>query len=166
SSDAGNLLLENGATLQYTGGSVSIDRGFTVVGGGGGGGAIDVSDASTTLTFSGSVVGTGGFFKDGAGTLVLAGNNTHSGQMIVREGTLRAGSTQAFGAPARMSLVGGTTLDLAGFNNTVSALADWAGPGGNVTLGSATLTLQGGSSSFSGVISGTGGLTKTGGGTQ
>lgn len=166
SSDAGNLLLENGATLQYTGGSVSIDRGFTVVGGGGGGGAVEVSDVDTTLTFSGSVVGTGGFFKDGAGTLVLAGNNTQSGQMIVREGTLRAGSTQAFGAPARMSLVGGTTLDLAGFNNTVSALSDWAGPGGNVTLGSATLTLHDGTSSFSGAISGTGGLTKTGGGTQ
>src|SRR5690606_15215805 len=44
SADASNLLLENGAALQYTGGTASTDRGLTIVGGGGG--ALDVSDAS------------------------------------------------------------------------------------------------------------------------
>ena len=54
-------------------------------------------------------------------------------------------------------------LDLNGFNQTIGSLAGV----GNVTLGSATLTTgnDNTSTTFSGVISGTGGLVKIGAGT-
>ncbi|VVO51812.1 autotransporter-associated beta strand repeat-containing protein [Pseudomonas fluorescens] len=159
---SGNLIL-NGGTLDYLGGTSSTDRGFTVgtPGAGGSVGAIGVSNAATTLTISGTAVGDDGFRKDGAGTLVLSGNNTYSGGTSVTAGTLRAGSTQAFGSTSNnLSVASGATADLNGFNTSIGALQ---GPG-TVALGSATLTsLAGGS--FGGVISGSGGYTQ-GGGTQ
>jgi fibronectin-binding autotransporter adhesin len=67
-----------------------------------------------------------------------------------------------------MAVSAGATLHLANLSNTVAALAG----SGNVTLGSATLTLSSGVDNvgtnqiFSGAISGTGGLVKNGSGTQ
>lgn len=157
-SSSGNLVLAGGA-LRYLGGSADSDRGFTL---GTGGGAIDVSNGVTTLGLSGVARGTGALTKQGSGTLVLAGTNTYSGGTQISAGTLRAGSTQAFG-PGGITLANtaGATLDLAGFSNTVAFLAGGGVNGGNVTLGSATLTLNGtGSASYAGAISGSGGLVR------
>ena len=74
---------------------MASDRGFTL---GTGGGGIDVSDAGTTLTLSGTAAGAGALTKNGAGTLVLSGTNTYTGGDTVNRGTLRAGSTKAFGS--------------------------------------------------------------------
>src|SRR5690606_24597632 len=159
-----SLVLSGGGVLEYTGAAVAIDRGFTL---GAGGGGIAVTDASTTLTFAGVAAGTA-LRKEGPGTLVLAGNNTYAGATTINGGTLRAGSTSAFGNPAIVSLadVAGVTLDLAGFDNTIGALTGGGALGGNVALGDAILTLQGANGTFAGSIDGTGGLTKQGGGTQ
>ncbi|MCG7508976.1 autotransporter-associated beta strand repeat-containing protein [Mesorhizobium retamae] len=155
-----NLVLQNGGALQYMGATGSTNRGFTV---GAGGGRIAVSQLATTLTMSGTAVGTGGLTKDGAGTLILSGANTYTGGTRVTAGTLRAGSAAAFGATNQLMTVdAGATLDLAGIDNTVGALNG----GGLVTLDSATLTANGNNGSFSGMISGTGGFTKGSGGTQ
>ena len=55
------------------------------------------------------------------------------------------------------------TLALANYSDTINSLSG----GGSVTLGSATLTIgNGNSKTFSGAISGTGGLAKSGAGTQ
>src|SRR5207253_475927 len=54
----------------------------------------------------------------------------------------------------------GATLDLNSFANTINGLSG----GGSVTLGSATLTLNG-TGTFAGVISGTGGISRLNGGT-
>jgi fibronectin-binding autotransporter adhesin len=63
-----------------------------------------------------------------------------------------------------------TTLDLNNYSTTVGALANASGSptGHRVLIGSATLTVGGNdkSTTFSGVISGTGGLVKIGAGTQ
>ncbi|WP_051885422.1 autotransporter-associated beta strand repeat-containing protein [Lysobacter antibioticus] len=161
SNASGNLVLNNG-TLMYTGGTTSTDRGFTVgnLAAGGGSGGVDVSNAATTLTVSGTVVGDDGLRKEGPGTLVLSGTNTYGNGTTVNAGTLRAGSTQAFGATTNNLVVAtGATTDLAGFNNTIGAL----GGGGNVTLGSATLTSIGSAGTFTGTISGTGGFIRGGG---
>jgi len=165
SSNASANLVLNGGGLQYTGVTVSSDRGFTL---GASGGTIDVSDAATTLTLSGVAVGPGALTKQGAGTLVLSGTNTYSGGNVVNAGTLRAGSSQAFGLAAPMTLANsaGVLLDLNSLNNTVGPLIGGGASGGNVTLGSATLGLQGGNGTFAGTISGTGGILRTAGGNQ
>ena len=160
STASSNIILQSGGRLQYNGGTVATNRGFTV---GAGGGRIGVATAGTVLTVSGTAVGTGGLAKDGDGTLILAGANTYSGQTWVMGGTLRAGSTSAFGAAASaMNVDAAATLDLANFNNTVGGLNG----SGLVTLGSATLTSQSNNATFSGAITGTGGFTKGGGGAQ
>ncbi|WP_181178361.1 autotransporter-associated beta strand repeat-containing protein [Mesorhizobium sp. B4-1-3] len=157
SASASSNLIFNSGNLAYTGGTVTTDRGFTLTGNGG----INVTDAATTLTFTGTVVGPAGLIKNGAGTLVLSGTNTYSGGTTVNAGILRAGSAQAFGGSGGMNVVGGATLDLNGFDNTVYSL-DGAG---NVSMGAGTLTIMGYyGGTFTGAISGTGGITRTGGG--
>uniref|UniRef100_Q11KT9 Outer membrane autotransporter barrel domain n=2 Tax=Phyllobacteriaceae TaxID=69277 RepID=Q11KT9_CHESB len=166
STDSANLVIQNGATLNYigTGATAASNRGFTLSGLADLGSGFGVANAGTTLTMSGAVTGTGRLRKEGPGTLVLSGINTYTGGNLVNSGILRAGSTQAFGNTATWTTVNsGGTLDLAGFNNSIGGLIGT----GAVSLGSATLTLTNGySSTFSGTISGTGGLTKEGGGTQ
>ena len=165
SSASANLVLAGGG-LQYTGGTASTNRGFTL---GAGNGTVDVANAATTLTVSGTAVGAGRLFKAGSGTLILSGTNSYTGGNTVNAGILRAGSTQAFGlASGSMTLANtaGVLLDLNGLNNAVGPLSGGGASGGNVTLGSATLTINGGGGNYSGVISGTGGVTRTGGGTQ
>jgi fibronectin-binding autotransporter adhesin len=157
-----NLVLTS-STLIYTGNNVSIDRGLTLASGGD---FIQVSNAATTLGIGGSVVGAGALVKSGPGTLVLSGANTYTGDTTVRAGILRAGSASAFGGTGGLSVGAGATADLNGFGNTVRFLSDDSGnPGpGSIMLGSATLTISNGSNaSFSGVISGSGGLRKSGG---
>jgi fibronectin-binding autotransporter adhesin len=167
SRDASNLILAGGGRLQYTGGSVLTDRGFTL---NGTGGVIEVTDVNTTLTVSGTAVGNGSapLRKEGVGTLVLAGTNTYTGATTVNGGVLRAGSETAFGGPSLMTLAdtAGVTLDLAGFDNKVGGLSGGGVNGGNVLLGDATLTIGGANGSYSGTIGGTGGLYKDNSSTQ
>ncbi|MGR4867942.1 autotransporter-associated beta strand repeat-containing protein [Variovorax sp. LARHSF232] len=169
SSASANLVLDGGG-LQYTGATTTTNRGFTL---GTNRGTIDVTVAATTLTVSGTAAGSGAtrLIKEGAGTLVLSGTNTYVGGNTVNGGTLRAASTQAFGTPSTANVmtlanVAGVTLDLNNFNNFVGPLVGGGANGGNVTLGSATLRIGGGGGNYSGVISGTGGVWRTDGGTQ
>ena len=160
SNASANLVIQNGARFQYTGATTAIDRGFTV---GAGGGRVAVAAAATELTVGGGVVGTGGLTKDGDGTLILSGTNSYTGGTRVSAGTLRAGSTSAFGATTNlMTIDPGATLDLAGLNNQVGALAGT----GRVLLSGAILTTGGANGTFSGTMSGAGGFTRAAGGTQ
>jgi autotransporter-associated beta strand protein len=91
------------------------------------------------------------------GTLTLTGANTYSGPTRVQAGTLMGGAANAFSANSPTTVISGGTLDLGGFNQTVTSLAG----GGTVTNsgpGSPILTNQGASSFFTGVINGTVGL--------
>ncbi len=138
-----------------------------------------LSNRSLTLggsdTYSyGGAIGTGatGIFnlsKTGTGTQTLAGTNTYTGTTTVSAGTLRAGSTSALSSSSALTLANtaGALLDLNGFNNTLGSLAGGGTTGGNVALGAAILTTGGNNTSttYAGVLSGTGGLTKTGTGT-
>ncbi|PQA71515.1 hypothetical protein C3731_21660, partial [Brucella oryzae] len=118
--------------------------------------AFNRSDAAT---FSGAIGGQGEVVQKGAGETVFTGNNTYSGGLTVERGTARAGiADNAFGS-GLLTVKSGGTADLDGFNTRVGGLT---GAGG-VTLGKGTLTLdQNVDSRFSGLMSGTGGVRKTG----
>ena len=136
--------------------------------------SIDVANS-----FAGVLGGTGanennfGLTKTGAGVLTLSGTNTYTGATSILAGTLQAGAAgggSVFGVNSAISLAdaAGVVLDLNGFNQTVGSLAGGGSTGGQVTLGSATLTLGGSNApaTFAGIISGAGGaLIKTGTGT-
>ena len=164
SSASANLVLSNGH-LVYSGGSASTDRGFTVAGTG----TLTVSDPAATLQFSGAVAGTGALQKAGTGVLLLSGANSYTGGTAIIGGVLRAGRTNAFGTGGvSLGNIAGAALDLNNFNTTVGYLNGGGALGGNVTLGSAALTLNvaSGSANYAGAISGSGGLVKNGGYTQ
>ncbi|WP_265518687.1 autotransporter-associated beta strand repeat-containing protein [Nitratireductor luteus] len=167
-SDSANLVLDGGG-LQYTGGTVTTDRGFTL---GTNNGTVDVTDAGATLTFGGDVDGPGGtLIKEGDGTLVLSGSTNYTGGNTVNAGVLRAGGENTLGAftnvgPTTLADAAGVTLDLNDFDNLIGPLNGGGVNGGNVTLGSGTLRIHRGNGDYSGVISGTGGIHRTGGGTQ
>lgn len=113
-------------------------------------------------------IGNNSFIKNGPDMLTLSATNTYTGQTIINGGTLKAGSTQAFGVGSAVTFSNNSSavLDLAGFNNSVASL-NGSGPAG-ITLGTATLTItNGGSMTYVGTIAGTGGsVVKTGAGTQ
>ena len=125
------------------------------------GGIIDTNGNNATL--SGPISGPGGLTKIGAGALTLSGSSTYTGATSINAGTLQAGAVNAFSPFSAFTIASGATLDLASFNQTIGSLAG----AGSVTLGAATLTTgnDNTSTTFSGTISGVGGLTKIGAGT-
>ena len=124
------------------------------------GGIVDTNGNNATL--SGAISGPGGLSKIGAGTLTLSGQSTYTGATAVNVGTLQAGAVNAFSPSSAFSVASGAVLNLAGFNQTIGSLAG----AGAVTLGAATLTTgnDNTSTTFSGVMSGGGGLAKIGNG--
>ncbi len=171
------------ATLYFDGGTLKNSAAGTTYMGGlnnafikSGGAVLDTTNGSITITqnlLTDSVSTGGSLTKSGSNTLTLSGTNTYTGATNINGGALQAGAAaggQAFGIGSAVTLANsaGVTLDLNNFNQTIGSLAGGGATGGNVTLGSATLTTGGNNSntSFGGVISGTSGsLIKTGAGT-
>ncbi|NJA04139.1 DUF4347 domain-containing protein [Methylococcaceae bacterium WWC4] len=131
-------------------------------------GNVDFGNAARTInsgvdtTFSGILSNSSGLFtKTGAGTMTLSGANTLTGAVTLSLGGLTLNNASAIANNTAVSVGAGTTLTL-GAAKTIGSLAG----AGNVALGAFTLTAGDGSNtSFTGVISGSGGLTKTGSGT-
>nr|MBA3937711.1 autotransporter-associated beta strand repeat-containing protein [Planctomycetota bacterium] len=119
---------------------------------------------ATSTTLSGVISGTGAVTKAGAGTMTLSGVNTYTGATTVSAGTLTNGAAGVIADTSAVTVASGATWNLANFNETVGSLAG----AGSITLGSATLTCGGDATSttLSGVISGTGAMTKAGAGTM
>ena len=134
---------------------------------------LTISQAAST-TFAGSLRdGTGGgslgITKSGAGSLALAGTNTFTGGMTVSGGTLVLAGGSALGdtTAVTMSNTAGVSLQLSA-SETIGSLAGGGTSGGNLNLQAFTLTTGGANSStsYAGVISGSGALVKTGTGTM
>ena len=119
---------------------------------------------SRPITFFGVISGTGvgaRLIKEGTGTLVLSGNNTYQGATNVDNGTLKLGGSALANQIDDSSalFVGGSGIfDLDGRFERVGGLSG----SGQVDLGNPGSSLRGlavvqsGTSTFFGVISGTG----------
>ena len=153
----GTLSMSNGTTLGFSASGLIAGNHIIL------NGSSAFNTGVNNATLSGNITGFGMLTKIGDGTLTLTGsNNNYLGNTTVNAGTLRAGANGAF-ANNRNYTVNGGTLDLNNFNLTMYELS---GMGGEVALGSATLTVsQAGSTVYNGVISGTGSLVKSGAGT-
>ncbi|MCX7818456.1 MAG: autotransporter-associated beta strand repeat-containing protein [Kiritimatiellae bacterium] len=154
-----------GVTLNLNGHSAMIGW---LTGGGALGGHITLGAGTLTVqggSFSGAISGAGAVVKSGGGTLVLGGNNVYEGGTTIQGGTLQLASSAALPAGGAVTLANsaGTTLDLNGQSLTIGSLTGGGQAGGNIVLRAGTLTVQSGS--YTGAISGAGGLVKSGPGT-
>lgn len=182
---SGTLIL-SGAN-SYTG-TTLISAGTVQIGNGAGTGDLNAASTVTNnaaltfnrnnaLAFANVISGSGSLSQNGSGgTTTLSGANTYTGATAINAGTFKAGvasianTSGAFGVGSAVTLANasGTTLDLNGFATEIGSLAGGGTTGGNVSLGASTLTTgrDNTSTSYAGVISGTGGLTKIGSGSQ
>jgi autotransporter-associated beta strand protein len=174
-SSAGNVSIASGATLDMGGFSTTINglTGSGTVDNSASGGpfTLTVGGNNTTSTFGGTIQNTAGTLalaKTGTGTLTLSSANTYSGGTIISTGTLQLGIANAI--PSTSDVTDTGTLDLAGLNDTIGALAG-AGKVTSSAAGTVTLTVgtTGNNGNFSGIIqngSATVRLTKSGTGTE
>ncbi|MFN6044285.1 MAG: beta strand repeat-containing protein [Verrucomicrobiota bacterium] len=89
--------------------------------------SLTVNRASGNDSYSGTIESVGALIKDGAGDLVLSGNNTYAGNTTVNAGRLAVASANALGTTAGVTTVAsGAQLRLDG-----------------VTVGNETLTISG-----------------------
>ncbi len=142
----GGTLSISGSTLQVTG-SDTIDNAITLTG-------TATVQVDSGATLSGAIGGTGNLVKTGAGSLGLSGANNATGTTTVSAGTLSVDGDGNLGS-GMLTLGSGTTLLLNSLGTVSRAVA---------LAGSATVEVGGNGSgtTLSGVISGTGSLTKTG----
>lgn len=161
-----NVAITSGATL-------SLGT-FTQTIAGATGGAIDLGTGNLTIndttgtTVSSAISGTGSVSKAGAGITVLSGTNTYSGNTNITAGTLQPSANNKLASGSIHVVTNGATLDLNNTSQSVVGLVDALSGGGDVTLGSGTLTITPTTPvTFSGVISGVGGnFVKSGSATQ
>jgi autotransporter-associated beta strand protein len=113
------------------------------------------------LTTDSSINNSDQFFS-ALSTLTATSLNAGDGTIHLLGGTVLLGSAGAIHASSAVTVASGATLDLNGYNATIGSLSG----SGAVALNHGDLTAGGnnGSTTFSGVITGTGGLTKSGSG--
>ena len=126
---------------------------------------LTVGGDTTSTIYAGTISGFGGLNKVGTGTLTLTGSTTYTGTTTVTAGTVAGGALNSLSPNSAFSIANGATLDISAASQIIGSLAGVTGS--NVNLGTKTLTIGGDNTSttFSGLISGTGSLIKNGAGT-
>lgn len=154
------LQLQSGAASAVYSGNVTISETTP--------GNFDVSAfASGTLTISGIIGGAGaaGVSKVNAGTVVLSGANTYTGDTVVNEGTLQLGDGSTFGSlttSSAISIASGATFSV-NRSDTATQGVDFSGAaiigaggfrqsGSGTTILNATNTYSGGTALNGGVL--------------
>ena len=88
SSNASSNLVLGGGTLLYTGSNATTDRNITLSAGTTS--SFNVTNSTAALTLNGTFASTsGGFAKEGSGTLLLSGASGFTGDVFINNGTLR-----------------------------------------------------------------------------
>jgi autotransporter-associated beta strand protein len=118
---------------------------------------LTLTNASTT--FSGSIQGSGGVTVSG-GAETLTGINIYTGQTNIASGA-KINLSGSGSIALSSNVIDQGTLDISATTSGAS-IVTLSGAGG-VTLGSQTLSVTNGSTTFSGVIAGAGGFSVTGG---
>ncbi len=118
---AGTLQLGNGGASGSIVGNV-VDNGILAF------------DRSDTVSFPGAISGSGNLAQLGPGTTILTAANSYGGATTVNAGSLRAGAPNTFSPNSAVTISGGGMLNLNGFNQTVSSIAN----AGLVNLGTGT----------------------------
>jgi autotransporter-associated beta strand protein len=166
----GGINIQGGGTFVttanngYTGGTTIGPASTLQLGNGGTSGSIvgDVTNDGTlafnradTVSFGGTISGTGTVQQDGPGTLVLTGTNSYSGGTMFNAGIVSVSEDANLGAPSgSLTFNGGTlhtTADLSSARSTTIA-----GASGTIDTDEQTTF------SLSGAISGSGALVKVG----
>lgn len=166
---AGSINIGSSASIIATNGNMTLS-GTNSTGGG----------ANTVLTLGGAFGGTfrpninltttgSRLVKEGNGIWELTGTAANGWVTEINGGVLRIGTVNSIPTTTVVTIANssGATLDLNNLNQQIGSLAGGGTTGGAVTLGSGTLTIGGAATTtFSGAISGSGGLTKQGTGLQ
>ncbi|MXO58944.1 hypothetical protein GRI89_05260 [Altererythrobacter salegens] len=181
------VLVEDASGLQFTGGTF-VENGtllLTDVYGGAvttsGDGTFELGDGGTTGDFTGDLVndgtfvfsrsddyslsgafsGTGLLVKNGDGTLSFGGTYDFSGTTTINAGAIAL--TGQLDANSELDLSGDGSFDLSQVSGGTQEVAELSGTGGNLELGTTTLTInQQTNTVFSGTISGDGTVNKEG----
>ena len=134
------------SSLTLTGGTITLAGGTTQTFSNGSG---------DTASIVSVVAGSGALTKTGAGNLTLSGAaNSFSGATTISAGTLTVAGGNALSDSSSVAIAAGATLAL----SSTEAIGNLSGAGA-INLGSSTLTTtQTANTTFSGTISGTGGI--------
>ncbi|WP_211259066.1 beta strand repeat-containing protein, partial [Tatumella morbirosei] len=147
----GTLTMADNTTLGFTTGDLTLANNIVL---GGLNSSIATGDYNETL--SGDISGAGQIAKTGNGILTLNGDNSYSGGTTLSGGEIDVGNSNALGSGS-LAMADGTMLGFsAGDLNLANALS---------LSGTGTIATGSHSETLSGVISGDGGLSKTGSGT-
>src|SRR5206468_2457413 len=141
-SGSGTLILTNANSFS---GGVTISAGTLQVGNGGTSGLLGTGNVtnnaslafnrSDTLTVTNAISGTGALTQSGSGTLILTNGNTFTGGVTISTGTLQVGNGGASGTLGSGNVTNNTALV---FNRSDTVTV------GNVISGTGVLTQSGG----------------------
>ncbi|WFW62450.1 autotransporter outer membrane beta-barrel domain-containing protein [Citrobacter freundii] len=114
---------------------------------------------SDDFSLAADITGRGQVNHNGPGTTLLSGNNAYTGTTSLRNGTLRAGSTDAFSRNSDFTVNETATVDLNGFSQTIRSLSldgmlSFGQPGTDEALkrSNSILTVSGNYSSNNGLL--------------
>ena len=134
---AGGTVQLAGGTLRYTGASGILSHPLALVSSTS---TLQVSSAAATVEATGAMSGTAGLTKTGAGTLVLNGTGSFTGNVNVNAGTLQVGST-GFPASSPVTIANGATVVI-DRSDTLDLEGLFSGSGQLIKRGSGTLRLN------------------------
>ena len=161
------------ATVNVTAGPIAPDswtfnaaaQSYTFIGADvnfGGTGIINNASAGQTISIGNNIGGTGGIQQAAASTLSLAGTNTYTGATTISAGTVAIIGTGSIANSSQVNLSNAAgTFDISGTSAGASITTLNGVANSHVTLGSQTLTISNASTTYAGIIQGTGGVTLT-----